>query len=72
MTEVPEDRDATGAGRDHGRTPGNLLAGRLGSVSVPSFAGNFALSLAKGGVDRPTARRTDASSPITAVREVSA
>ena len=26
MTDVPEDRDATGVGRAHGRTPLNLLA----------------------------------------------
>ena len=72
MIEVPEDRDAAGQGRDDGPDPGNLLDGTRGSVSAPTFAGNFALSLAKGGVDRPTTRRTDASSAPTAVREVSA
>jgi hypothetical protein len=69
MTEIPEDRDATGQGRDDGPDPGNLLAGRLGSVSVPSFAVVFAFS---GEARRPTTRRTDATSANTAVREVSA
>jgi hypothetical protein len=49
MYEVPEIRDATGVGRAHGRTPRNLLAGRLGSVCVLSSAVGLGLSQTPDG-----------------------
>jgi hypothetical protein len=65
MVEVPEDRDAAGQGRDDGPDPGNLLDGTRGSVSAPTFAGNLALSLAKGGVDRPTLHASCAEAQVS-------